>query len=61
VETDCNQVLLRGRGYGHGVGFCQEGAMRMAELDYTYEAIINFYYRDVRFITSEALGFIKDP
>lgn len=25
-------VILKGRGFGHGVGMCQEGAMRMAKL-----------------------------
>jgi len=46
---ECNEdsVTISGRGYGHGVGVCQEGAIRMAELGYSAENILHFYYRDV--------------
>ena len=40
-------ILLRGRGYGHGVGLCQEGAMKLADLDCSYDQIIRFYYKNV--------------
>ena len=40
-------VILNGRGFGHGVGLCQEGAMKMAGKGYTYRQIINFYYSGV--------------
>jgi stage II sporulation protein D len=42
-----DSVLLNGRGYGHGVGLCQEGAMVMAVKGFNYKQIINFYYTDV--------------
>lgn len=42
-----DSVLLRGKGYGHGVGLCQEGAMEMAARGNTYKEIIDFYYKDV--------------
>lgn len=45
------QVILQGRGYGHGVGLCQEGAMRMAELGFSSDSIIRFYYRGVHTIS----------
>jgi stage II sporulation protein D len=38
---------LQGRGYGHGVGLCQEGAMVMATRGFTYDQILNFYYNKV--------------
>jgi stage II sporulation protein D len=44
VVTDGESILLRGRGYGHGVGLCQEGAMEMAKKGFTYREIIDFYY-----------------
>ena len=45
-----NNVLhFQGRGYGHGVGLCQEGAMEMAKQKYNYQKIINFYYQDTYF------------
>lgn len=39
-----NNVVLTGKGFGHGVGLCQEGAMQMAKLGFTSEEILNFYY-----------------
>ena len=34
-------------GYGHGVGMSQYGAKAMAELGYTYDEILEFYYTDI--------------
>jgi len=36
--------ILRGAGWGHGVGLCQIGAAVMAHRDYTYEAILKHYF-----------------
>ncbi len=47
VYTTGDSVILKGRGYGHGVGLCQEGAMIMASKGFTYKEIINFYYTGV--------------
>ncbi len=44
VTVAGDSVLLRGKGYGHGVGLCQEGAMAMASKGFTYRQIISFYY-----------------
>ena len=41
-------VVLEGKGFGHGVGLCQEGAMKMAKLNYSYEQILNFYFTNVQ-------------
>lgn len=38
-------VRISGQGYGHGVGMCQFGAMGMSEAGYSYDQILNFYYR----------------
>lgn len=40
-------VLISGRGFGHGVGLCQEGAMSMAEKGYNYRQIALYYFTDV--------------
>lgn len=40
-------IILNGRGYGHGVGLCQEGAMSMASKGFSSLEIINFYYHEV--------------
>lgn len=42
-----DEVVLTGRGFGHGVGLCQEGAMNMAKLGYSYEQIALFYFSNV--------------
>ena len=47
VRAAGDSVLLSGRGYGHGVGLCQEGAMSMALKGFDYRQIINFYYTGV--------------
>ena len=42
-----DSILFKGRGYGHGVGLCQEGAMMMAVKGFNWREIINFYYSGV--------------
>jgi stage II sporulation protein D len=44
VEESGANVILRGRGFGHGVGMCQEGAMKMAASGYDYQQIALFYF-----------------
>ena len=40
-----DKVLLKGRGFGHGIGLCQEGAMEMVKQGFGYKEILNFYFR----------------
>ena len=47
VSVEGDSVVLKGRGYGHGVGLCQEGAMSMAAKGFNYRQIIGFYYTGV--------------
>jgi stage II sporulation protein D len=47
VIAEGDSIILRGRGYGHGVGLCQEGAMTMAKEGYTCTQIIGFYYTGI--------------
>ena len=44
VVSEGDSVILKGKGYGHGIGLCQEGAMAMAENGFNYLQIIDFYY-----------------
>ena len=48
IEDDGRNVTFKGKGYGHGVGMCQEGAMEMARVGYSWLDIIHFYFRDVK-------------
>lgn len=52
-----NHIILNGRGYGHGVGLSQEGAMAMDDQNYTYKEIIKFYYKNVFIVSLRALQF----
>ncbi|RCX13832.1 stage II sporulation protein D [Anaerobacterium chartisolvens] len=36
--------VFTGKGWGHGVGMSQEGAMGMAEAGFTYDQILEYYY-----------------
>jgi len=45
LESVNSQVIFRGHGYGHGLGLCQEGAMEMARVGYTYVDILMFYFK----------------
>jgi stage II sporulation protein D len=47
VIREGDLITFKGRGYGHGVGLCQEGAMVMASRGFKYSEIIRFYYSDV--------------
>lgn len=38
------EVVLSGRGLGHGVGLCQWGAEELARKGYTYQRILQHYY-----------------
>jgi stage II sporulation protein D len=49
VKDAGDELLLVGRGYGHGVGLSQDGAIRMDELGHDFKEILQFYYRDVEF------------
>lgn len=60
TEHTGEHVRFMGRGFGHGVGLCQEGAMRMAQLGYCYEDIIHYYYADVHLIPRYMLWFFRE-
>lgn len=47
TPVDDKTVVLNGRGFGHGVGLCQEGAMKMAKLGFSYESILKHYFTGV--------------
>jgi len=47
VKRESDSIVFSGRGYGHGVGLCQEGAMVMAGRGFKYDGIIRFYYSGI--------------
>jgi len=38
------KYIFSGKGWGHGVGMCQEGAKVMADKGYDYRQILEYYY-----------------
>jgi stage II sporulation protein D len=47
VEKEGKNVLLKGRGFGHGVGLSQDGAIEMSRRGYAYRAILQFYFTGI--------------
>ena len=43
-DGDCVHFVLKGAGWGHGVGLCQIGAAVMGERGYSYFQILSHYY-----------------
>lgn len=53
-----NKLIIKGRGYGHGVGLSQEGAMEMAREGKNFEEIINFYYHNVSLMNIDSTTYL---
>jgi stage II sporulation protein D len=60
LEPVGDTVVFSGRGFGHGIGMCQEGAMRMTKLGYNYKDVLSFYYRNVHLIDLKDLNFFRE-
>ena len=52
-------VVVRGKGVGHGVGLCQEGAMRMAKYGYNFKQISLYYFPGLKLMSYKDLLFFK--
>lgn len=50
-----DKVLLKGRGFGHGVGMSQEGANEMARRGYNWKQILSHYYNGTSMVSSGTL------
>lgn len=47
IELLGDEILITTKGYGHGVGMSQYGALGMAQEGFTYEEILKHYYSGV--------------
>jgi stage II sporulation protein D len=47
VSVRDDTVVIKGRGYGHGVGMCQTGALARAKHGQKYDEILHAYYTGV--------------
>jgi len=50
LDVEGNKVIMRGKGYGHGVGMSQWGAYALAEQGKNAEEIIDYYFKNVRVV-----------
>lgn len=50
-----DEILIQGRGYGHGVGMSQRGAIKMAELGYSFDEILKYYYTGIDLMLNNEL------
>lgn len=58
VVASKTDITFNGRGFGHGVGMCQDGAMQMAKVGFKYIDILTFYYKGIRIVNlKEVNGF----
>jgi stage II sporulation protein D (peptidoglycan lytic transglycosylase) len=48
ISVEKDKVVLRGRGFGHGVGLCQWGAEALAQQGVGYRDILQHYYPQSR-------------
>jgi stage II sporulation protein D len=46
-EKNGKMVLIKGKGYGHGVGLCQQGAIWLAARGKGYRSILDYYYQKI--------------
>ena len=47
IVQNNKKVTITTKGYGHGVGLSQYGALGMAKEGYTYDKILKHYYQNV--------------
>lgn len=60
IEPIGDTLVFSGRGFGHGIGMCQEGAMCMTKMGYTHKEVLNFYYQHVHLIDIKELNFFRE-
>ena len=47
IEKQGNNIIINTKGYGHGVGMSQYGALGMANQGYLYDEILKYYYQGI--------------
>ncbi|MFT5920117.1 MAG: stage II sporulation protein D [Granulosicoccus sp.] len=48
MKVDGDKTIFSGRGFGHGVGLCQQGAINMARQDFNHKQILGFYFKGAK-------------
>ena len=50
ISLSASSVTISGRGYGHGTGLSQEGAIVLANQGKTFEEILNYYFQNIQIV-----------
>lgn len=50
IAIQHDQLMVKGKGYGHGVGMSQWGARALAESGKQAEDIISYFFQDVKIV-----------
>lgn len=53
-----DKIVFIGKGYGHGVGLCQEGGIVMAKT-HTYKEVLHHYYHNVSIMTISKVEYYR--
>jgi stage II sporulation protein D len=59
IDND-DKLLFSGKGFGHGIGLCQEGAINMAKQAFLMNEILHYYYKDVTILDLDKVKFFKE-
>lgn len=51
LEIIGDKILFKGKGFGHGVGLCQEGAMNMIKKGKTCNQVLQYYFGSAQIAT----------
>jgi len=57
IEDQGEKIVLKGKGFGHGVGLSQQGAMNMCDLGFEFLDVLLFYYTQAHLIDLEMRDF----
>tara|TARA_B110000211_G_C13992605_1_gene514701 strand:- start:52 stop:1188 length:1137 start_codon:yes stop_codon:yes gene_type:complete len=60
MEKEDDNIVFYGRGFGHGVGLCQEGGITMTKMGYGYVDVLKYYYSSIHIVNQQALLFFKE-
>lgn len=60
VTPEADNFTIKGKGFGHGVGLCQEGAMKMSQLGYDYISILHHYFTDIHVVPLSNFHLFQD-
>jgi stage II sporulation protein D len=50
IRIDGNNVVATGRGFGHGIGMCQNGALERSRRGQNFIQILSAYYTNIKLV-----------